>query len=349
MRRQLPAVLAALVMAGTLAACAGKPTSDPKKLVVSTFGFGEQQFEQTVVKPFEQQTGIKVTVETGANADRLTKLRVDKNNPTTDVVMISDYFSTIGRQQGLFDKIDPAAVPNLSKIYDFAKDPAGYGPTYTYQLLGTLYRTDKVSKAEASSWQGLWDGKHKGQIAIPDISVSGGPTFLLATGQTFGTGPTDADTGFRKLKELKPDVLKFFTRSTELTSLLDRGEVVMAPGLDLFAVDLVKAGKPVAWVPPAKGRFLTANTVQLVKGAGNKAGAEKFINYLLDAGVQARAAQAYYDKPVNKGAKVPELLTKVAGDAAADPQRAGYGPADLDLIAKNRDAWIQRFAREVSG
>lgn len=346
MKRQLLAGAAVLVMA---ASCAGTSSADPKKLVVSAFGFGEDQFERTVVVPFERQTGIRVTVESGTNADRLTKLRINRSAPTDDVVLISDYFGAIGRQQGLFERIDPARIPNLSKVYGFAKDPAGYGPAYTYQLLGMLYRTDKVARSVASSWASLWDGRYRGRIAVPDISVTGGPTFLMAVGQTFGNGPSDAGTGFRELSRLRPDVLKFFTSTTEVTSLLDRGEVVMAPGLDIFAAASVREGKPIGWLPPATGRFLTANTAQIVKGAPNKAGAERFINYLLDANVQARAAQAYYDKPVNREAKVPALLTKVAGPAAADPGAAGFGPADIGLIARQRDAWVQRFAREVSG
>lgn len=345
--RLIGGAAAAALVSLSLSGCAQSADADPKKLTVSTFGFGADQFEKTVVKPFEKKTGIDVTVEAGANADRLTKLRVNKADPTVDVVMISDLFAAMGQKQGLFDKIDPKKVPNVSKIYDFAKSTDGYGPAYTYQLLGMLYRTDKFT--QPPTLKDLWDAKHKGKVAVPDLSTSAGAPFLQATAATYGSGPKDTDTAFKKLSALKPNVLKFFNRSTELVSLLDRGEVDMAPGLDLFAVDPAKAGKPIGWAPFDKGRYVAANTAQIVKGGKNKAGAEKFINYLLSADVQEKAAASFSDKPVNKDAKVPAAITKVSGKAASDPSAAGFTSPDLGYAVDHNDEWVDRFQREVSG
>jgi len=125
--------------------------------------------------------------------------------------------------------------------------------------------------------------------------------------------------------------------------------VEMAPALDLFAIDPVEAGKPIAWAPLDKGRYVVSNTAQLVKGAHNKAGAEKFINYLLSAKAQEKAAATFHDKPVNEDAKIPAEITKVSGDAATDPAAAGFTVPNLELAVKNNDEWVDRFQREVSG
>ncbi|WP_033319769.1 ABC transporter substrate-binding protein [Streptomyces yerevanensis] len=340
-------VTVASLVAFALSGCAESAAADPKKLTVSTFGFGADRFEEAVVKPFEKKTGIDVTVETGANADRLTKLRVNKTDPTVDVVMISDLFAAMGQKQGLFDKVDPAKVPNMAKTYDFARSEDGYGPAYTYQLLGMLYRTDRFE--QPPTLQDLWDAKHKGKVAVPDMSTSAGAPFLQAASATYGSGPKDTDTGFKKLSDLKPNVLKFFSRSTELVSLLDRGEVEMAPGLDLFAVDPAKAGKPIGWAPFDKGRYVAANTAQIVKGGKNKTGAEKFIDYLLSADVQEQAAASFNDKPVNQDAEVPATISEVAGKAASDPAAAGFASPDLAYSVEHNDEWVDRFQREVSG
>lgn len=347
--RRLATTTAATLLVLPLAGCAGSAAGEqtPKKLTVSTFGFGADLFEKNIVKPFEKETGIDVQVESGDNAERLTKLKINRSNPTVDVAMLSDLFAQRGREQGLFDKIDPSAVPNIDKIHDFAKDKDGYAPAYTYQLLGMLYRTDKFDKAPGV--KDLWKAEHKGKIAIPDISTSAGVPFLYATAATYGSGPEDTDTAFKKLAANSPNVLKYFSRSTELVSLLDRGEVEMAPALDLFAIDPVEAGKPIAWAPLDKGRYVVSNTAQLVKGAHNKAGAEKFINYLLSAKAQEKAAATFHDKPVNEDAKIPAEITKVSGDAATDPAAAGFTVPNLELAVKNNDEWVDRFQREVSG
>ncbi|GII51691.1 spermidine/putrescine ABC transporter substrate-binding protein [Planotetraspora thailandica] len=346
-RLAIAALTAGLGLAA--AGCSSTPDASDHTITVSTFSFGTEQFNQVVVQPFEKATGIKVKVETGNNADRLAKLQVNKAHPTVDVMLISDYFAALGEKQGLFDKIDTAAVPNLSKIYDFAKNKDGYGPAYTFQLLGELYRTDGITDPQkAADWKTLWDGGYKGKIAVPDMAPTAGQLFLSATSDVFGSGPDDVESGFSNLTQLAPDVLKFYTSTTEVTSLLDRGEVVAAPALDSFAVDLVKAGKPIAWAVPAKGRYMATNEAQVVKGSAHKADAEKFIDFLLSADVQSKAAAAYYDKPVNKDATVPDVLTKVAGDAAKDPVAAGYTTLDMAPIVANRTQWVERYAREVS-
>jgi putative spermidine/putrescine transport system substrate-binding protein len=342
------ATLAVVVLA-LAAACAGPQDApgDPKKLVISGFGFASDRVEETVIKPFEQQTGIDVVMETGANADRLNKLRVNKNSPTVDVMLITDFFAAVGEQDGLFDRVDPAAVPNLSKVYDFAKNPDDFGPAYTYTLLGMVYRTDLVT--QPPSMDLLTSPQYKGKVALPDTAITPGLPFLLALGEQYGSGPRDVDAAFRELGTMKPNVLKFFDRSTEVTSLLDRGEVVAAPGLDLFAVDLVQAGKPLAWQPFDKGRYLMTNRAEIVKGSKNKAGAEKFLNYLLSAQVQQGAAESFHDKPVNPDAKLPDILAKVSGTAANDPAAAGFHPVDMLFVVAHNKEWTDRFMREVSG
>ncbi|GAA0936149.1 ABC transporter substrate-binding protein [Nonomuraea longicatena] len=341
-RAALPALL---VLVAT--ACGGTPETARGTLVVSVFGYAADRVEEAVVTPFERQTGIDVVLETGGNADRLSKLRANRTAPTVDVVLMSDLYAAMGEKEGLFDTLDPARLPNLADAHAFARNPRGYGPAYTYALLGIAYRTDRL--AAAPTLDRLGAAPYQGQVALPGTAVSAGVPFLLALAQAYGSGPADVEAAFRALARLEPGVLTFYNRSTELASLLDRGEVVMAPSLDIFAVDLVERGRPIAWTPPDFGRYLITNRVELVKGSPNRAMGERFIDYLLSRPVQERAATAFHDKPVNRTARLPPALTRVSGAAAADPIGAGFRPIDLDFVMRHHHAWIQRFAREIAG
>ncbi|GLU46517.1 ABC transporter substrate-binding protein [Nocardiopsis ansamitocini] len=347
MRRAVAAAAGTLAAVMALTSCAATRQNDTTTLVVSTFAFATEEFMQVIGRPFEQETGIKVVLDTGNNATRLTKLRINKDNPDTDVVLISDYYAEIGKQMELFQQVDPAAVPTLDQIRPWALDPDGYGPAYTFQLLGMMYRTDMVTE-EPASWDALYQSDLPGGFALPDISVSAGPMLVLATGEAYGSGPTDADTGFDRLAEIGPDALQFYTGSTELTSLLERGEIAMAPGLDNFAMNAVEAGQPIGFAVPEEGRVMTANTAQIVAGAPNRAGAEKFVDFLLDPDVQSEVARVIYDKPVHPDAEVTDLMTEVSGDAAVDPAGNGYHQGDLELIATERSAWLDRFVEQVA-
>ncbi|WP_064485352.1 ABC transporter substrate-binding protein [Pseudonocardia sp. HH130629-09] len=349
MKRNAVWVFAA-VTAVLLAGCGGPGGSGggSDELVVSGFSFGAEEFEKTVVAPFEEETGIQVTFDPGSNSDRYNRLLVDRARPDVDVVLISDLFAADGEREGLFTDIDPGSVPNRADTVEFARDAPGQGIPYTFTLPGVLYSTDAFPDGPPTV-ASLWDPELAGRIAVPDISATAGIPFLIAVAETFGSGPQDVDTAFAKLAELKPNVLQFYSSTTELLSLLERGEVVAAPGLDLFAYDAVEAGRPVAWAPFDRGRVLSYNKAEIVEGAANTDGAQRFVNYLLSPEVQTRTATAFSDKPVNRAATVPPIMTEVAGGAATDPGAAGYVPLDLDFVGANRGAWIDRFAREVSG
>ncbi|GAA2284215.1 ABC transporter substrate-binding protein [Nonomuraea roseoviolacea subsp. roseoviolacea] len=345
-RRRILLIVLAL-LAPVAAACGGGAAREPGKLVVSVFGYASDRVERAVVEPFERMTGVDVVVETGANADRLSKLRVNRNAPTVDVVLMSDFYAAMGEKEGLFDKVDEARLPHLAEAHPFARNPGGYGPAYTYALLGMTYRTDRFTAPPGL--ERLGEPAYRGQVAVPDLAITAGVPFLTTLARAYGSGPADADAAFRALARLKPDVLTFYNRSTELASLLDRGEVVMAPSLDIFAVDLVARGRPVAWAPLDAGRVIVTNRAELVRGSAHRADAERFIDYLLSRETQERAAASFNDKPVNRAAKLPPVLARVTGEAAADPIRAGFRPLDLDLVMRNLTTWSRRFAREIAG
>ncbi|PSK97715.1 putative spermidine/putrescine transport system substrate-binding protein [Murinocardiopsis flavida] len=347
MRRAAAAAAGALAVTMALTSCAATRENDTDTLVVSTFAFATEDFMRVIGEPFEEATGIKVVLDTGTNATRLTKLRINKDRPDTDLVLISDFYAQIGKDMGLFEKVGPAEVPAVEDIAPWAVDPDGYGPAYTFQLLGLMYRTDMVERPP-ESWDALYGSAVPGGYALPDIAVSAGPMLVEATAETYGSGPADTDAGFERLAAAGPGAMQFYTQTTELTSLLERGEVAMAPGLDNFAMDAVESGRPIGFAVPDEGRVMTANTAQIVSGAPNRAGAAKFIDFMLDPQVQSEVAEVIYDKPVHPDAEVTELMTEVAGDSAVDPTGNGYHQGDLERLADERTAWLDRFVEEVA-
>jgi putative spermidine/putrescine transport system substrate-binding protein len=351
--RALNALAAAGVVA--LAACssdsAGDSTTDSgdsSTIVVSTFPFGVDELTEAVIEPFEEATGITVEIDTGSNADRLSQLELSGDGSGIDVMLISDYYAAQGQTQELFQDVDADQVPNLAAISDFATEAAYAGPAYSFQLNGTMYRTDEVDEAKAADWALFGDDAFAGRVALPDISVTAGQLTVSGVGDTYGSGPYDVDGAFETLASWAPGALQFYSSTTEVTNLLLQGEIVAAPALQGFATNLVEAGEPIAWTAPASGRYMATNRAMIPAGAPNVDGAHAFIDYLLSAEAQSASAEILGDLPVNPDASVPAILTEVAGDAATDPIGAGYSTVDPEVIVPNRAEWVDRFAREVS-
>ncbi|GAB3844999.1 hypothetical protein GCM10028800_09010 [Nesterenkonia populi] len=315
-------------------------------LVVSTFPFGVEDFQEAVVDPFTEETGIEVELDTGANADRLSALQLaDGEDPGVDVVLISDYFAAMGQEEGLFQELDAAQVPALEEIADFAVDDSYYGPAYTYQLYGTIYNTDELTEEEAASWD-LWgQDEYSGRLALPDIAPTAGQLMVSGVGGSYGSGPYDVDTAFEVLGDWAPGVLQFYSSSTEVVNLLVQDEIVAAGSLSGFAVDLEENA---AWTAPEEGRYMATNHAMIAEGAENLETAHEFIDYMLTAEAQTASAELVGDLPVNPAAEIPANIQDVVGDLAADPVEAGYETLDPSELVDTRSEWVERFAREVA-
>lgn len=317
-------------------------------IVVSTFPFGVEEFQEAVVDPFTEKTGIEVELETGSNSDRLSQLQVAGDDSGIDVTLLSDYYAALGQQDELFQEVDAAQVPSLEQVADFALEDAYPGPAYSYQLNGTLYSTEELSAQEAASWDLYADPAHAGRLALPDISVTAGQLMISGVGEEYGDGPYDIDTALTTLGDWAPGILQFYASSTEVTNLLTQGEIVAADSLSGFATDLVASGEPYAWTPPETGRYMATNRALIPAGAPNADGAHQFIDYLLSAEAQTKSAELVGDLPVNTEAEVPASLTDVVGDVAADPVAEGYETLDPAELVPTRADWVDRFAREVT-
>ncbi|GAA4431902.1 ABC transporter substrate-binding protein [Georgenia halophila] len=318
-------------------------------VVLSTFPFGVEEFQEAVIDPFTEKTGIEVVVETGSNADRVSQLQLADGDPGIDVMLISDYYAALAQDKGLFQELDAGQVPNLETIADFAVEDAYHGPAYSYQLNGTMYRTDELDAETAADWELYGDEQYAGRVALPDISVTAGQLMISGVAETYGDGPYDIDTAYAKLGEWAPGILQFYSSTTEVTNLLTQGEIIAADTISGFATDLVASDEPIAWTAPAEGRFMATNRAMIPDGAPNAEGAHAFVDYLLSAEAQTSSAELVGDLPVNPEATVPTEVTDVVGDIADDPVAAGYQTLDPTQLVPNRDEWVERFAREVSG
>ncbi|WP_051172615.1 ABC transporter substrate-binding protein [Microbacterium indicum] len=344
----IPAVLAVggFALAGCSAAT-GEPDADT--LVVSTFPFGVEQMQEAIFDPFTEATGIEVEVETGSNADRISQLELmGGEDPGIDVMMISDYYAALGQDKGLFQQVDESKVPALGDIADFAIDDAYMGPAYSYQLDGTLYRTDELSAEDAASWD-LWgDDSYAGKLALPDISVTAGQLAVSGVGATRGSGPYDVDTAFDVMGDWAPNMLQFYSSTTEVTNLIVQNEIVAANTISGFATDLMAQGEPVAWTAPDGGAYMATNRLMIPEGAANVDAAHQFIDFVLSAETQSKSAELVGDLPVNPDATIPDEIDAVVGDIAADPIAAGYETLDPAELTPTRNEWVDRFAREVT-
>jgi len=69
----------------------------------------------------------------------------------------------------------------------------------------------EYAKDPPKSWEDLLDPKWEGKIIFPDITTSHGMGMLVLLAKLNGGSETNIDPGFEKIKELKSNVLTFWT------------------------------------------------------------------------------------------------------------------------------------------
>ena len=347
-KKSLALILAVGLMAGSLVGCGKKAAADnsnegSKKLIISTWGLNEDLLEENLIKPFEEEHGVEIVLEIGNNSERLTKLQ---NNPNSevDLVYLAESFAEQGIEGGLFEEIDYSKIPNSEKLNEKAQLTVerGFGPAYTLNSIGIA--VDTTAGIEINSWEDLWKEELKGKISIPDITTTNGPAMLAIAAEKAGT-TLEADNGeaaFKELENLKDNVVKTYSKSSDLANMFSSGEIVAAVVAD-FAYGMVANAKPeVSYVVPESGTYLNFNTVNINKNSQNKELAYEFINYALSAEVQTRTAKTLGDSPVN----VDVVLTE------EEATNLTYGDVinnakvlDFKYINKQMNTWVDTWNR----
>lgn len=319
-----------------------------EQLVVSTWGFAYDIFKKTIQEPFEKLYDVEIVYEFGNNAERIAKLKMFKNNPRVDVVHMTDYFAEQLIQEGIFEKLDYTKLKNFSELHDFAREPngAGYGPAYTVSRFGIVYRSDMVKKP-ITSFHDLWRSDLAGHIALPELSTTQGPMFLAMIAKAEGVSLKDSDAVFKKLKTLKPAVVKFYNKSSELINMFERGEIWVAPAQQLVMDGLLKVVPSATWADPKEGSVAVINTLNVVAGSRKKDLALKYIDFVLSRKVQYDSAVLINDSPTNKLVKIPpaEVKTLTVGKAMIN----SLITLDWNFINSQRDKWLDRWNREIAG
>lgn len=317
------------------------PDFTGEKLTISTFSFNAELLQKNVYDPFMEQTGCEIVVETGKNAERVTKIEESPEN--YDVVIIGDSFAAQLAQDGILDSIDRSKLTNLDSIYDSAKAPMGeeYGPAYTFNRLGIVY-DPSMTDVEINSFADLWNADLADSIAVPDITTSSGMLFYYATAAAFDLQPgTDDDAIFEKLAELKPNVVKTWTSANDTITMLNQGEASVAVLLDYSYTTAKQANPDYVWVNPTEGNFAGFNMLNITKGCKNKELASAFIDFYLSKEVQEAEALDGVDSPVNTEVKLTE--DQAANFTYGEEMVNSLILPDWSLISDKKADWISRW------
>lgn len=326
----------------TAAGSSDGAASGPRTLVVSTWGLSEDVLWADVYAPFEKANNCKVVLEVGTTAERYTKLASNPNT-TVDVIELSQKAAADGYAANLFAKVDYAKIPNSKDLIPGAKamTESGFGPAYTVNSIGIIYNP-KAAGFEIKEWADLWRPELAGKISIPALSTTFGPAMVYVAAD-YAKVSVKKDKGvaaFKALESLKGNVVKTYSKSSDLANMFSSGEIVAAVVGD-FAIPIITKALPEAqFVVPASGTYANFNTIDVVASSKNKDLAYAYINWRISKELQAKTAVSLNETPINATVALTaeQAANKTYGEVAKRARAVDYTVVN-PLMAEWTEAW----------
>ena len=145
----------------------------------------------TVIKPFEEETGIKVNYATFSSNEEMYEKLSAVNGGDYDVVLASDYMLNTTREAGLMQPFDPAIVDNYSNLnegftHQFFDPDDQFVVPYVSGIPLIVYDPSAV-EIDIKGFNDLWDPSLEDSLGlIDDARVTIGMV-LLSMHQSMNT------------------------------------------------------------------------------------------------------------------------------------------------------------------
>ncbi len=330
---------AALSIVSLAAMTAAMPAS-AQTLTISWWGFNGDLLQEIIIDPFQEMCGCEVVFETGNNADRLN--RVQMRGGGVDVIYLTDSFSQIGIEEGVFQPIDRSQIPNIEGLYEMAQAPQGeYGPAYTIGRVGIVYNADAVEEP-ITSWNDLWRDDLTSSLSLPGITTTAGPMVVMKAGDYAGVDAfADSDAAFEAIQQIRPNVVTNYNTGSEMINLFSTGEITTSIAQD-FALAQIQAAVPsVVWADLEEGSIATLNTINIPAGAQEVELAHQYINFVLSPEIQQQLAERGVDAPVHTAVELTD--EQAALWTYGDEMIAGLQRVDYDQMNAAKNDWIDRW------
>jgi putative spermidine/putrescine transport system substrate-binding protein len=339
------AIATAAGLALALSACGGSGGGNSEgqdTLTIAGFGGAwSESFKTNVVAPFEKANDVTVKFVEGGDPVFLAKLGAGKGQrPPYDLVVMSAGGVRQAVGGGLVEPIDTSEVDGWSDLIASLVAPTeiegkDYGlPTASGRLV-LAYRTDHV-KTAPTSWSDLADSAYKGHVGLLPPQADVGVTLLAALANAEGGDLSDdgtMDKVFGFLDEVKPGVAATPNSTAEMQTLLERGDVWIAPFTDGRAALMKKSGQPIGLVYPEEGAVPGTAFMSVAKGTSNDDLAYRFLSYMASPKVQGAFCSQLYYICGNADAEYTDDFTSVI---STDPEEFAK-MADIDYAAVQSD------------
>lgn len=253
----------------------------------------EYGIDPDVIQSFEKEYDTKIVLNYYRSGDEMVS-RLLSGPKGYDIVIVPDRFISVLYQSKILEKINKAAIPNLSNIAPFFTtiligSEKNYAIPYLWGTLGIAYRTDMID-GEITTWDAVFrpDPSLKEHIALLDDARELIGAALKANGHSFNDmDEQNIKEACVKIEGVLPSAKGFYY---DYEKENPDGDIWMAVTWNGIAYEARNSGKPIKFIVPEEGSNLWIDNFVIMKTAPNLKGAYAFADYVLDPKVSAKIA-----------------------------------------------------------
>ena len=366
--KKILAVLMAVLMVASLAACGGKtsapateaapaPAADnttaaaettaPEQSLIDAakaegelvvYGSCEEEYLAAACEHFEELYGIKVQYQRLSTGEVQAKIEEENGNPSADVWFggTTDPYNVVAAE-GLLEAYEAENASHL--LGSQYRDPDGYWYGIYKGIWGFMVNKDELERMNLEApadWQDLLKPEYKDLIWLSNYNTAGTAKLVINTMiQKYGH-----DEGIQYLVDLDKNIQVYTKSGSGPSKNVGTGECVIGIGfLHDGITQIVDNGyENVQLIIPSSGTSFEIGATAIFKGAKHPNAAKLWVEYALSPEcVELAASHGSYQFLVIDNAKQPEQ----ASEFGLDPENV----MDYDFEdAKNN---IKTYVEEV--
>jgi len=307
--------------------------------------------QKEIIPAFEKEHKCRVFTIEGATLSNIAALRATRATPKFSVMMMDDVGVPQAKQEELIDKLDPAKIPNLAKVYKRFLFEDSYGVGFNISSAGMFINPQKTTGL--TSYEQIFDPKYRKRILLNTPKNTQSVLMLivataLATGKPLKEAQYLIDQGWDKLAQLKPNVLTIYD-SEALVLMVAQGQA------DIGGIDYSKSiyphaakGVPLDMAPLKEGSFTGINSLTLVRNAPEPELGAAFINRMLDPAVLEMLSSQTFGAPSVAGINFKPEVAKYLAYPDTKMDEMGLFTPDWNFIIPKRAGLLERYNQVFS-
>lgn len=322
----------------------------------STGGSWARKMDEALLKPFTEETGVKVNLQTYGNpSSMLSKIKAGQAN--VDAMLMTDPPLYQGIKDEIWAPLRTENIPNIDRITTLKPSEVPYDPgdrihhvPNTYGAYGLVYNTNKVS-SEPKSWGDLYTSELQGKLTMSQFTSSVVGTAALDLGYDINKFVED-DSKVKKVWEQVKKQNKYMYQWWDSATTAQQMYTNNSSVAGNFWVGRTRVlnnenNVPVKYTLPQNGAvgYASVWAVNANIEDPKRYTCERLLNYILADDPSRRLAKIISYAQANKITNPPESYKSIPD--RQQPEKVKVW--DQSVFQKHQQDWSQKFQQIVRG